>query len=173
MKVSWARNIDLIISLSLFSDIDLAHIAGDAEREDARVQGRGPQGARAPRRLLQVCALLYINSYPVSVCITQACACSRRNQLSSVCVSVVCVSIPNIYFCIYLSSSVSVPVSFWSYGCVLVYIHVLFPMSDILFNHQKKFICPKKQIWQPKTRSLKIFRILEVFTFVESTWGVS
>ena len=31
------------------------------------MQGRGPQGARAPRRLLQVCLLLYINSYPVYV----------------------------------------------------------------------------------------------------------
>ena len=29
------------------------------------MQGRGPQGARAPRRLLQVCLLFYINSYPV------------------------------------------------------------------------------------------------------------
>ena len=59
----------LIISLShLFSDFDIAHITGDAEREDACVQGRGPQGARAPRRLLQVCLLLYLNSYRVSVC---------------------------------------------------------------------------------------------------------
>ena len=109
----------LIISLShLFSDFDLAHITGDAEREDACVQGRGPQGSRAPRRLLQVCPHFYINSYTVSVCFL-------RNQLSNVCVSVVCLSIPNICFCRCLSVSVSVPVSLWSYGCVLcIYVYI-------------------------------------------------